>query len=198
MNVFFEVLSETTSIRKRNQAWDAPKPWDAVCRYRSSHSFGRHYEVEAEKCSPWAWCPRISAPTRSISFLRCHGIGHVHADGDSKLLHFVHELPAGDLATKFDDFRDAISFHVARVFELNKVFASGQAIREARLTVLRPTVHGSKTSRTQKRSLCGFAASGGVLNPQGNKPQIGNKQPENAAFEIGPPGNDESGLHRLP
>ena len=51
----------------------------------------------------------------------------------------------------------------------NKVFASGQAIREASLTVLRPTVHGSETSRTQKRSLCGLAASSGVLNPQGNK-----------------------------
>ena len=48
----------------------------------------------------------------------------------------------------------------------NKVFASGQAIREASLTVLRPPVHGSETSRTQKRSLCGFAASSGVLNPQ--------------------------------
>ena len=41
-------------------------------------------------------------------------------------------------------------------------------------------------------SLCGLAASGGVLNPRENK------QPENAAFEIGTPGNDESGLHRLP
>ena len=53
--------------------------------------------------------------------------------------------------------------------ELNKVFASGQAIREASLTVLRPTVHGSETSRTQKRSLCGLAASSGVLNPRENK-----------------------------
>jgi len=34
----------------------------------------------------------------------------------------------------------------------NKVFASGQAIREACLSVLRPTVHGSETSRTQKRN----------------------------------------------
>ena len=51
----------------------------------------------------------------------------------------------------------------------NKVFASGQAIREASLTVLRPTVHGSETSRTQKRSLCGLAASSGVLNPRENK-----------------------------
>ena len=34
----------------------------------------------------------------------------------------------------------------------NKVFASGQAIREASLTVLRPTVHGSETSRTQKHN----------------------------------------------
>ena len=51
----------------------------------------------------------------------------------------------------------------------NNVFASGQAIREASLTVLRPPVHGSETSRTQKRSLCGFAASSGVLNPQENK-----------------------------
>jgi hypothetical protein len=54
----------------------------------------------------------------------------------------------------------------------NKVFASCQAIREASLTVSRPTVHGSETSRTQKRSLCGFAASSGVLNPQGNKKHI--------------------------
>ena len=52
---------------------------------------------------------------------------------------------------------------------INKVFASGQAIREASLTVLRPTVHGSETSRTQKRSLCGLAASSGVLNPRENK-----------------------------
>ena len=51
----------------------------------------------------------------------------------------------------------------------NKAFASGQAIREASLPVLRPTVHGSKTSRTQKRSLCGLAASSGVLNPRENK-----------------------------
>ena len=51
----------------------------------------------------------------------------------------------------------------------NKVFASGQAIREASLSVLRPTVHGSETSRTQKRSLCGLAASSGVLNPRENK-----------------------------
>ena len=40
------------------------------------------------------------------------------------------------------------------------------------LTVSHPTVHGSETSRTQKRSLCGFAASSGVLNPQGNKKHI--------------------------
>ena len=51
----------------------------------------------------------------------------------------------------------------------NKVFASGQAIREASLKVLRPTVHGSETSRTQKRFLCGLAASSGVLNPRENK-----------------------------
>ena len=50
-----------------------------------------------------------------------------------------------------------------------KVFASGQAIREASLSALRPSVHGSETSRTQKSSLCGFAASSVVLNPQGNK-----------------------------
>ena len=36
-----------------------------------------------------------------------------------------------------------------RKWPLNEVFAFGQAIREASLTVLRPTVHGSKTSRTQ-------------------------------------------------
>ena len=48
----------------------------------------------------------------------------------------------------------------------NKVFASGQAIREASLTVLRPTEHGAETSRTQKQSLCGFAASGKGLNRQ--------------------------------
>ena len=62
--------------------------------------------------------------------------------------------------------------HIIPILDDNsqkKVFASGQAIREASLTVLRPTVHGSETSRTQKRSLCGFAASSGVLNPQGNK-----------------------------
>ena len=51
----------------------------------------------------------------------------------------------------------------------NIFFASGQAIREASLTVLRPTVHGSETSRAQKRSLCGLAASSGVLNPRENK-----------------------------
>ena len=50
----------------------------------------------------------------------------------------------------------------------NKVFASGQAIR----TVLSPTVHGSETSRTQNQSLCGFAASSGVLNPQENKTHV--------------------------
>ena len=58
------------------------------------------------------------------------------------------------------------------IFTENKVFASGQAIREASLTVLRPTVHGSETSRTQKRSLCGLAASSGVLNPRENKSVI--------------------------
>ena len=31
---------------------------------------------------------------------------------------------------------------------VSQVFASGQAIREASLSVLRPTVHGSETSRT--------------------------------------------------
>ena len=51
----------------------------------------------------------------------------------------------------------------------NKVFASGQAIRAASYAVLRPIVHGSETSRTQKRSLCRLAASSGVLNPQKNK-----------------------------
>ncbi len=50
-----------------------------------------------------------------------------------------------------------------------KVFSYGHAIREAGLTVLRPTVHGSETSRTQKRSLSGLAASSGVLNPRENK-----------------------------
>ena len=34
----------------------------------------------------------------------------------------------------------------------NKVFSSGQAIREASLTVLRPTLHGSEMSRTQKHN----------------------------------------------
>ena len=69
-----------------------------------------------------------------------------------------HRLSSSSIKSTFFELKTA-----------NKVFASGQAIREASLTVLRPTVHGSKTSRTQKRSLCGFAASGGVLNPQGNK-----------------------------
>ena len=55
----------------------------------------------------------------------------------------------------------------------NKVFASGQAIREASLTVLRPTAHGSDTSRTQKPSLCEFAASSGVTNTQDESKQLG-------------------------
>ena len=38
------------------------------------------------------------------------------------------------------------------IIDKNEVYASGQAIREASLTVLRPTVYGSETSRTQKRS----------------------------------------------
>ena len=54
-------------------------------------------------------------------------------------------------------------------FNINKVFASGQAICEASLTVLRPTERGSETSRTQKHSLCELAANSGALNPQGNK-----------------------------
>lgn len=48
-------------------------------------------------------------------------------------------------------------------------FGSGQAIREASLTVLRPDRIRLCMSRKQKHSLCGFAASSGVLNPQGNK-----------------------------
>jgi len=54
----------------------------------------------------------------------------------------------------------------------NKVFASGQTICEANLTLLRPTAHGSETSRTQKRSVCGLAASSGVLNPRENNGDI--------------------------
>ena len=61
----------------------------------------------------------------------------------------------------------AMAVHLMQ--RVNEVFASGQAIREASLTVLRPTVHGSETSRTQKRSLCGLAASSGVLNPRENQ-----------------------------
>ena len=49
---------------------------------------------------------------------------------------------------------------------VHKVFASGQAIRAASYAVLRPTEHGSFPSRTQKRSLCGLAASSGVSNPR--------------------------------
>jgi len=36
--------------------------------------------------------------------------------------------------------------------EYSQVFSSGQAIREASLTVLRPTLHGSEMSRTQKHN----------------------------------------------
>ena len=69
-------------------------------------------------------------------------------------------------------FRSLFPVHEHQEMRCNKVFASGQAIREASLTVLRPTVHGSETSRTQKRSLCGFAASSEVLNPQENKAEM--------------------------
>ena len=78
----------------------------------------------------------------------------------------------------FVEYYKALNFKEFETFEKNykklkktgnKVFASGQAIREASLTVLRPTVHGSETSRTQKPSLCGLAASSGVLNPRENK-----------------------------
>ena len=79
------------------------------------------------------------------------------------------------LLITFHDFGDCLFIDFNHLLfscfrlRVNKVFASGQAIREASLPVLRPTVHGSKTSRTQKRSLCGLAASSGVLNPRENK-----------------------------
>ena len=65
---------------------------------------------------------------------------------------------------------------------MNIVFVSGQAIREASLTVLRPTVHGSEVAAERdaasagneldaKHYPCGLAASSGVLNPPENKTQ---------------------------
>ena len=49
---------------------------------------------------------------------------------------------------------------------LKKAYAFGQAIREGYpWYLLRLKIHGSLSSRTQKRSLRGLAAGGGVSNP---------------------------------
>ena len=57
------------------------------------------------------------------------------------------------------DDRKNYQQHLPRIG--NNYFASDQVIRAASYAVLCPSVHGSFSSRTQKRSLCGLAASSG-------------------------------------